>query len=134
MSPRKFEDEELERLFQLSLEMRRKRPKFRRQESWRYKRLEDSGWRRPRGISSRMRREFKGWPPRVKVGYRGPKLVRGLHPSGYVEVLVSNPKELEGLDPRVHAVRIRSSVGKRKRMEIIKRADELGLKVLNRRV
>jgi len=67
----------------------------------------------------------------VKVGYRGPRLARGLHPSGFEEVIVRNPEELEKVDPRRQAVRIASSVGRRKRAEIIKRAEELGITVLN---
>jgi large subunit ribosomal protein L32e len=39
--------------------------------------------------------------------------------------------ELEGLDPRRHAVRIASAVGGRKREEIIRRARALGLRILN---
>ena len=36
----------------------RKKPKFRRQESWRYKRVPDK-WRRPHGIDSKMRKKVK---------------------------------------------------------------------------
>jgi large subunit ribosomal protein L32e len=41
--------------------------------------------------------------------------------------------DLEGLDPEREAVRIAASVGNRKRMSIHDRADDLGLRVLNRR-
>ncbi len=125
--------EEIKRLLELRKEMARRRPEFIRQESWRYKRIKPS-WRRPRGIDSKMRMEVKGWPKRVKVGYRGPKAVRGLHPSGYKEVLVHNIKELEKLDPETEAARIAHTVGARKRKEILERAKELGIKVLNPRV
>ncbi len=125
--------EEIKRLLELRKEMARRRPEFIRQESWRYKRIKPS-WRRPRGIDSKMRMEVKGWPKRVKVGYRGPKAVRGLHPSGYKEVLVHNVKELEKLDPETEAARIAHTVGARKRKEILERAKELGIKVLNPRV
>ena len=64
-----------------------KRPDFKRQESWRYKRVKEN-WRRPRGIDSKMRKKVKGWPRSAEVGYRSPKETRGLHPSGYEEVLV----------------------------------------------
>jgi len=110
--------------------MKLKRPEFVRQESWRYVRLKPN-WRRPRGKDSKMRLQRSGWPPLVKIGYRTPKKYRGLHPSGYKEVLVYRPEDLLGLDPETHAVRIAGSVGMRKRMKIVEEAEKLGLKILN---
>lgn len=123
----------LRRLFRLRLLMKRKKPEFVRIDQWRYRRIEDSGWRNQRSLDNKIRRKLEGWPKPVEAGYRKPAAVRGLHPSGYVEVLVHSPRELEGLDPRVHAVRIGRTVGRRKRLEIIKKAKELGLHVLNAR-
>ena len=80
--------------------MSHKRPKFRRQNWFRYKRLGEK-WRRPRGIHSKMRRHFKYRIPVVQVGFRGPASVRGLHPSGFEEILVYNPGNLEDIDPKV---------------------------------
>jgi len=57
--------------------------------------------------------------------------VRGYHPSGYQEVLVHTPAQLEGLDAETQAVRIGRTVGGRKRALIQRRALELGLKILN---
>jgi large subunit ribosomal protein L32e len=109
---------------------RKRLPKFRRQEWFRFKRLGEK-WRRPRGRDSKMRLCIKGKPPLVSVGYRSPRSTRGLHPSGLQEVLVRNPRELEGVDGRRQAVRIASGVGKRKRELIVVRAKELNIRVLN---
>ena len=106
------------------------RPKFVRQESWRYDRLSES-WRRPKGKDNKMRLQVSGVPRLVKVGYRGPKVSRGLHPSGYTDNLVFNRNDLMRLDPKKDAVRMGHAVGKRKRVEIIAKASELGIKVLN---
>ncbi len=135
MMPRKKPKltEEEARLLSLRNEMNRKRPEFIRQESWRYVRVKES-WRRPRGIDSKMRLKKKGKPPLVSIGYRGPKAVRGLHPTGFEEVLVYNVKDLEKIDPERQAARIASTVGRRKRIAIIEKADELGIVVLNRRL
>ncbi|NPB02009.1 MAG: 50S ribosomal protein L32e [Methanopyri archaeon] len=122
--------EEEKRLLKLREELKRKKPKFRRQEWHRYKRLGEK-WRRPRGRHSKMRRKFKGKPKMPNPGYGSPAKVRGLHPSGYEEVLVYNPKDLEKIDPERQAARIASRVGARKREEIIKKAKELGIVVLN---
>lgn len=107
-----------------------KKPRFRRQESWRYKRLKES-WRRPRGIDSKMRKKVRGWPKSAQVGYRGPKEARGLHPSGYVEVLVQNVDDIDQINPKIQAARIAHTVGARKRVEISARAKERGIYVLN---
>ncbi|MEM0457320.1 MAG: 50S ribosomal protein L32e [Nitrososphaerota archaeon] len=112
------------------IELRRKRPEFVRQESWRYKRL-DEAWRRPRGKDSRMRLQKSGAPPLVKVGYRGDRNFRGLHPSGFEEVLVSRPEDLEGIDPSRQAIRIAATVGRLKRIRIAEVAREKGIKILN---
>ena len=112
--------------------MSHKRPSFKRQNWFRYKRLGEK-WRRPRGIHSKMRRHFKYRIPVVQVGFRGPASVRGLHPSGFEEVLVHNTKEVENVNPESQAVRISSTVGDKKRELIVKKADELKIRVFNRR-
>jgi large subunit ribosomal protein L32e len=112
-------------------ERKRKKPKFRRQEWFRYKRLGDS-WRKPRGLHSKLRVNKKYRINRVRVGYKTPEVVRGLHSSGFRERLVYNRNDLEMLDPKLEAARIGHSVGTKKRIEIEEYADELGIRVLNR--
>ena len=76
------------------------RPEFIRPESWRYKRLETT-WRKPKGVDNHQRKQkSRGRPKIVKIGYRGPKEARGLHPSGYTDNLVYNVNDLEKLDPK----------------------------------
>jgi large subunit ribosomal protein L32e len=108
------------------------RPKFVRQESWRYKRLHPM-WRNPKGVDNKVRKSVKGWPAIVKVGYRGPARGRGLHPSGHYEVLIHTVGELEVLVPGRQVARIGSGVGARKRGLLVRRANELGLRILNPR-
>jgi large subunit ribosomal protein L32e len=107
-----------------------RRPKFIRQESWRYDRLAEN-WRKPKGKDNKMRKQKSGMPAIVKIGYRGPRAARGLHPSGYSDNLVHNTAELAKLDPKKDAARIGHTVGKKKKIEIINKALELGIKVLN---
>ncbi|KXB01040.1 50S ribosomal protein L32 [candidate division MSBL1 archaeon SCGC-AAA259O05] len=104
--------------------------KFKRQGSSDYKRVDDK-WRKPKGMDSKMRIEKKGKPSLPKVGYKKPESERGFHPSGFREVLVKNPQEVEEVDPQTEAARIASSVGKRKRQQIVETAEERGVKVLN---
>jgi large subunit ribosomal protein L32e len=107
-----------------------KRPKFVRQESWRYDRLAES-WRKPKGKDNKMRRQVSGVPRLVKVGYRGPRKARGLHPSGYTDNLVFNVNDLARLDPAKDAARIGHVVGQRKRLLILAEARSKAIKVLN---
>ncbi|MBO4569261.1 MAG: 50S ribosomal protein L32e [Candidatus Methanomethylophilaceae archaeon] len=110
-----------------------RRPAFKRQEWFRYSKLGEK-WRKPKGIHSKMKRRLKRRPPMVDIGYRGPAAVRNLHPSGFEEVMVYNVEGLEGIDPKTQAARIGGTVGTKKRIAIEDRADELGIRVLNRMV
>ena len=121
-----------EKALKLRESIKKKKPSFVRQESWRYKRLSES-WRRPRGLDNKMRRKIKGWPPTVNVGYRGPKATRGLHPSGYKEVLAYNTEDLKKIDPKTQAARIAHTVGKRKRTKILVEARKRKITILNLR-
>lgn len=108
----------------------RKKPKFLRQSSHAYKRLKGK-WRRPRGSQSKLRRAWKSKGSKVSIGFGSAKKLRGLHPSGFAEVLVSNVNDLQKIDAEKQAIRIRSSVSKKKRDEILKKAEEAKIKVLN---
>ena len=106
------------------------KPQFNRQDYHKKKRTPTS-WRRPRGGLSKQRKGIKGKGPKVQAGYRTPKAVRGLHPSGFEEVRVENTDDLEGVDGDTQAVRIGSTVGARKREAIEEQAEEQGVRVLN---
>ncbi|MDG6908119.1 MAG: 50S ribosomal protein L32e [Nitrososphaerota archaeon] len=124
--------EELNRLLEVRRKIKARTPKFQRFESWRFVRI-DYPWRKPKGVDNHMRKSKKGWPHLVKIGYRVPKGARYLHPSGLNDVLVHNMTELEALTPSVDGARLASGVGRRKRIELAKRAKELGIRVLNGR-
>ena len=119
-----------QRLLKIAQQKKKRKPKFRHEQAHRWIRVSDS-WRKLRGIDSATREKRKGRIAMVSSGYRTPKAVRNLHPSLYVEVRVHRASELEELDPEVHAVRIASTVGFRKRQEIMAAADAKLLRVLN---
>ena len=109
----------------------KKIPKFERQNRAITKRV-GSSWRKPRGIDNKLRVQKRGTGAMPRIGYRKPRDSRGFHPSGRKEVLVHNPRELEGLkNGEGVAVRIGRTVGKKKSEAIRKAAREKGLKVLN---
>ncbi|MEM4598354.1 MAG: eL32 family ribosomal protein [Candidatus Diapherotrites archaeon] len=85
-------------------------------------------WRYPKGADFNFEKA-DGKKPRS--GYRTPKKIRGLHPSGLKEVLINNLKELEQIKDTNCVVRISGKVGLKKRAILIKKALEKKLKVIN---
>ena len=125
-----MEQKEKKRLLKIRSRINKKRPHFKRFESWRFVRIKDQ-WRKPRGIDNKMRTELQGWPKSVKIGYRGPAAVRGLHSSGMEEVMVWNTKDLEKVDPETQVARIGGTVGGRKKETMLEKAKELKIRILN---
>lgn len=109
----------------------RKKPKFLRPMREAYRRLRKVKWRRQRGSESKMRKRIKSKGKMPSPGYGAPKNLRHLHPSGFKEVLVYNLKDLEKINPEKEAIRIAHTVGKRKKNEMVKKAEEMKIKVLN---
>jgi len=132
---------------------------FIRQESERYTRLgSQNTWRKPRGIDSRVRRRFKGQRPQVKIGYRSDARTRFTLPNHFkkfrvnvrlnsvmiwfdrlqtslicVLLFLQNTQDLELLMMHngSYAAQIAKTVSARKRKEIIERALQLDIKILN---
>jgi len=107
--------------------------RFKRDGYGKKRQLSDS-WRKPRGQHNKQREQKKAKGALPKPGFGSPIAVRGMHPSGFFEVLVTSLKDLEGLDPKTQAVRLGGTVGTRKRAIIQEQAVSAGLKVINARV
>ena len=118
------------KVFSLIYRKKKRKPKFLRQEFGKLKRLKEK-WRRPRGIDSKKRVGKRGKGKLPKIGYKKPENLRHLHPSGYRPILIHNVKELENLDPKKEAIVIASAVGRRKRNDIIRIANEKKIAILN---
>lgn len=84
-------------------------------------------WRKPRGEDMLLRKDDGML---VQAGYRTPKAFRGLHPSGYEEVMIYSASDLKNVKPR-QAARIAATIGRKKRITIIKIANEKKIPVLN---
>ena len=125
--------QEMKDALQMRAEKKKKTPSFRRTEWFRYKRLSKSGWRYPNGMDNKLRKNLKYRGSLVRIGHGKVAAARGLHPSGFREVAVKNPNDLEEMNPELEAARVGATFGGRKRELIHARADELGIRVLNRR-
>ncbi len=117
-----------QRLLRVRARQKSKKPEFNFHDSHKKKRL-PIAWRKPRGLHNKLRQQVASKGKLVRPGFGSPRAVRGFHPSGFKEVLVNNVAELAGAVGC--AVRIASSVGMKKRLEIQARAAEMNLKVLN---
>ncbi len=122
---------EKKRLLRIRTRKRKRNPSFARYESWRYKKLKNSGWRKQRGIDNKTRRKMKMGVKSPEPGYRAPKKIRGLHPSGLEDILIISIKDLKNLIPERHGIRISARLGARKRIKVVEKAQELGFKVFN---
>lgn len=121
---------ELENELELRKAIKKRKPDFFRQDSHKMKRL-GKKWRSPKGIHSKLKHRFRGHGEYVSQGYRSPVAVRGLDRSGLAVKNVANIKDLGHIDTKKEGIVIAGSVGKKKRLEILKKAVESGIKVLN---
>jgi large subunit ribosomal protein L32e len=121
---------EIKRLIRVRVE---KGATFKRDGYGKKKQLSDS-WRKPRGQHNKQREQKKAKGALPKPGFGSPIAVRGMHPSGFFEVLISTVRELEGIDPKTHAIRIGATVGERTRPDLQEKALAAGFKVLNPRM
>ena len=92
-----------------------------------------SAWRRPRGIDCRVRRQYKGNKPMVKVGYKNANKTRHILPNGFKKILIRNVQDIELLlmNNRVYCGELAQNLSLRSREKIIKRAAELNVKLTN---
>ena len=111
---------------------KRRRP-FRRHQHDRKIAVKPS-WRKPKGIDSVVRRQFRGQIHMPRIGYGSDRRTKHMLPNGFYKFTVHNAGELDMLlmHNRRYAAQIAASVGAKKRLDIVKRAAELDIKVLNR--
>ncbi|HMF33961.1 MAG TPA: 50S ribosomal protein L32e [Candidatus Lokiarchaeia archaeon] len=119
------------RLLRIRKKSDQNRPRYIRVESWRYGRLHKYPWRAAKGIDNKTHRKYKCGSMSPEVGYRGPRLVRGIHPCGLKDVVVATEKELEKLNPETHCIRIAARLGARKRILLIEKIRAKSFKILN---
>jgi large subunit ribosomal protein L32e len=106
---------------------------FVRHQGTQFTRLSKTGWRKQKGIDSRVRRRFKGTIPQPSIGYGTDKKTRNLLPNGFYKFVVHNAKELEMLlmHNRKYCAEIAHSVSTKTRKAIVERAEQLHIKVTN---
>lgn len=118
-----------------ALELRKaiksKKPKFRRQDAHKISRISRTGYRRPRGIQSKMRLGIRGYARKTAVGFGSPLSVKFFDPSGLKPFIVNNLADLVKLDVKTEGAIISSTVGLKKKLTIVKKAEELKITIIN---
>lgn len=105
------------------------KPKFIRQDRNKFKKLGDK-WRKPKGLHSKTRNCFRGHESIVSVGWKSPADSRGLIDS-LENVVVFTLKEVEGINPKIQGISIANAVGLKRRIELIAKAKERGIRIIN---
>ena len=87
------------------------------------------------GIDNRMRRRFRGNKKMPKIGYGSDKKTKYYLPNGLKKFVIHNIKDLDVLlmNNRKFCAEIAHNVSSRKRAEIVKRAQQIRVKVTNAR-
>lgn len=117
-------------LLELKAKMKKKLPWFTRQDCHKKKRLAPK-WRRPKGVHSKMRHQFRSRKKIVKVGYGTPKILRDVNRKGFKEIVVNNLTDLSKIDIKSECAAIAKSVGLKKKVEIVKKALEKNIVIIN---
>ncbi|KAL1797926.1 60S ribosomal eL32 domain-containing protein [Alternaria dauci] len=112
--------------------VKKHRKRFNRHQSDRFMCV-DPSWRKPKGIDNRVRRRFKGQAAMPKIGYGSNRKTRHMMPSGHKAFVVNNVADVDLLlmHNATFAAEIAHAVSARKRIEIIARAKQIGVKVTN---
>ncbi|MDP7180550.1 MAG: 50S ribosomal protein L32e [Candidatus Woesearchaeota archaeon] len=121
---------DIKSLLELRRKLKKKKPTFIRQDAHKKPRI-GYKWRRPNGSDSKMRRGMKGYRRSVALGWGSPNEVKGLHKSGLKMVIVHSEKDMDGLDSSKEGIIIGGTVGMRKKVLMLKKANEKGIEVLN---
>jgi large subunit ribosomal protein L32e len=115
-------------LLKVRAEKKARKPRFARQGAG--KKIEvGTKYRKPTGYQSKMRRRQLGYSPMPSQGWRAPAEVRGLSKDGLEPVVVCNVKDLVLVDPKKQVVIIGTTVGGRKRILILEKAQELNVAI-----
>lgn len=110
---------------------KKRKPTFKRSQTNQFAKLAKGGYRKPKGMGNKMRRTRRGHLRLPTVGYGSPREVKGLNREGFREIMVNNVSDLSKVNAKTDAVVISSTVGGKKKLEILAEIKKLKLIVAN---
>ncbi|KAH9257599.1 hypothetical protein BASA81_004048 [Batrachochytrium salamandrivorans] len=113
--------------------VKKRTKRFARFQSDRFMRL-GASWRKPRGIDNPMRRRFKSKAFSMpNIGYGADKRTKHLMPNGFFKFRIQKVADVELLlmHNDKYCAELAANLSARKRMEIVKRAAQLGVRITN---
>ena len=116
-------------LLELRKKIKTRKPNYLRQDYHKKKRL-GTKWRKAKGIQSKVRLGKGGHRKKVRIGYCSPKAVKHLHKSGLKKIMVYNVEDLDKIKKDQEGAII-AKIGKRKKINVVNKAKELGIQILN---
>lgn len=114
-------------LLELRNKIKARKPKFLMQDSWKKKELPKK-WRKPKGMHSKIRMRKKGHPKMVSPGYGSPRAIKGFSKEGLKIKHVSSLNDLKKIKNEAIII---SRTGIKKKIELVKEAIKMGLKIIN---
>lgn len=106
-------------LLELKAKLKSTLKRFTRKDSHKKVRVGDSKWRKPKGITNKMRLQKRGHKRIVKTGFGTPATLRDTNKKGLRSVLISNMKDLETIDSKIESVIISGKVSKKNRLVLL---------------
>jgi large subunit ribosomal protein L32e len=106
--------------------------KFIRKDANKKKRIANTGWRKPKGITNKKRLNRKGHSANVRPGYGTPNNEKNTQ-KGLEIITITNIEQLETVNPKTQCIVI-GRAGKQKKLDMIKKAEEKKIFIVNLKV
>merc|ERR1711912_110969 len=90
-------------------------------------------WRKPRGVDCSVRRRFSGTVRMPTVGSKQDHKTRHMLKNGFRKLIIRNEKDIDSLlmNNRTFCAEIAQAISAQKRLAIVKRAKQLGVRLTN---
>jgi large subunit ribosomal protein L32e len=112
--------------------VKKRKPTYKRTQHHQFAKFKnDVKWRRPKGMGNKDRRNRKGHIGTLKVGYGSPSAIRGANKQGLFEVMINRVEDLELVDSKTQIGVISTTVGGRKKVDILKAAQAKKMNLAN---